>query len=181
MNGLRFHSTCIGLTIVLTIAACGGGGSGGSGGGSADLLAVKFLDPNDVNPEQENQAPQRAPLNQQILFQFSAPPPAGQVNGETIQIRDPVGFPVDGRYQVDGGTVVFTPKLPLKAASKAGSRVGNGENQTSRSHRLTRNSDLISDHGPIRGFFSRSAKAPAGFGREFSRRRRRRSFPAALW
>jgi len=116
---------CGGLGLV-SGAGCSGGGSRSNFAHSARLLAVEFLDPNDVNPEGDGAsganldlaaAPQSAPLTQQIRLQFSAPPDPARINTTVLSIVDAANLPVAGRFSFDGAAVTFTPRLPLRAVA----------------------------------------------------------------
>lgn len=97
------------------LAGCSGGGSGSGFQQSAALLAVEFLDPNDVNPEPtQSDAPQSAPLNQQIRFTFSAAPDPQRVNSTVLPILDEQEVPVPGTFTTEGAVVTFTPELPTR-------------------------------------------------------------------
>src|SRR5262245_37571245 len=85
------------------LAGCGGGGgSSGSFSTHANLLSVTFPDPSNVNSESTDSPPAAAPLLQQIVFTFDGSPDPNSVGSNTLQIRDPSGFPVPGRFVVDG-------------------------------------------------------------------------------
>ena len=112
------RSPSIPLTIALAglvLAGCsGGGGSGSSFQKVGELLTVEFPDPLDVNPEEDTDAPGTAPLNQQIVLRFSDAPNPDDVHRQHIRVQDAVGQPVEGRFDVDGATVTFTPALPTR-------------------------------------------------------------------
>ena len=114
------------------LAACSGGGGGGGTSFKAigSLLAVEFLDPNDVNGEGDDGsganldlglAPLTAPLTQQIRFTFSAAPDPTRINSTVMPILDANNIPVPGTYAVDGAVVTFTPTLPVRALSTTAS------------------------------------------------------------
>ncbi|MBM4015147.1 MAG: hypothetical protein FJ293_09325 [Planctomycetes bacterium] len=125
--------------MVVTALAAGGGlmscSGGGGGGGTSfksigSLLAVDFLDPNDVNSEGDagggaNQdlgvAPQASPLTQQIRFTFSAAPDPARINSTVLPILGADNIPVAGTYAVDGPVVTFTPTLPVRAIATTAS------------------------------------------------------------
>jgi hypothetical protein len=101
------------LAAVAMESACAPAGTTGSAR-TATLLSVEFLDPNDVNTEPPEAAPRAAPLNQEIRFTFSAAPDPARVNASVIPILDGDGLPVPGAWRVDGASVTFTPRLPLR-------------------------------------------------------------------
>ena len=105
--------------------ACSGGGGGGGTSFKAigSLLAVEFLDPNDVNSEGDDGAganldlgvaPQASPLTQQIRFTFIAAPDPSRIKPTVMPILDDRNIPVPGGYNVDGAVVTFTPTLPVR-------------------------------------------------------------------
>ena len=100
------------------VAACGPGGGGGGSGASFDksgqLVAVTFLDPQNVNVEAVDAAPTAAPLVQQIVFTFSGNPDPNKVGVQTFQVRDANNLPVAGHLDVTGNVVTFTPTLPTR-------------------------------------------------------------------
>ncbi len=111
---------CLGrvaIAVALGTAGCGPVGGSGARARSAALLAVEFLDPNDVNVEPVDAAPRAAPLNQEIRFTFGAAPDPARVNSTVLPIIDGDGMPVPGSYRVDGPLVTFTPALPLRTPS----------------------------------------------------------------
>ncbi len=112
MHGLSRWS----VVATLGLTACGGGGGGGSGDydGSGTLLAIEFADPEELNLEPLDTPPQDAPLLQQIVLRFSARPDPNRIHSTSIQVQDESGFPVAGRYTVDGEQVTFTPQLPTR-------------------------------------------------------------------
>ncbi len=109
------------------MTGCGGGGSGGGGKSSGDLLAVTFPDPSGVNASAQDQAPVAAPLNQQIVLEFTAAPRPSEVGPETVPVSDSLGQTVSGTYRVDGRRVIFVPRFPDREPSAAsGQAVNNG-------------------------------------------------------
>ncbi len=111
------------VCLLSCLAACSGGGSGSSAGRAGQLVAIEFPDPEDVNPEGLSTPPSAAPLNQQICFEFSEPPQAGQVGNETIQIRDSRGETPSGSFRVEGTRVIFTPNFPIRPVEVQGGLV----------------------------------------------------------
>ena len=106
----------------MSLALAGCDGFGVAGGRSshqptATLLSVEFLDPNDVNGEAIGDAPQSAPLTQQIRFTFSGNPDPNRVNSTVLPILDPSALPVPGKYDVVGPVVTFTPDLPMRGVT----------------------------------------------------------------
>ncbi len=109
--GLRLSPWFIAVSFLMV--ACGGGGGGRSFDREATLESIAFLDPWDVNLEEPSEAPQSAPLVQQIEFTFSGQPNPGQLDPRRIVIEDQsTGKRVAGTYEVTGHRVVFTPDLP---------------------------------------------------------------------
>ena len=99
------------------LAACSGGGGSSSFKATATLLSVEFLDPNDVNSEAIGDAPQSAPLTQQIRFTFSGDPDPNRINSTVLPILDASNLPVLGWYDVVGPIVTFTPSLPTRSVT----------------------------------------------------------------
>ena len=108
------------------VAGCGGGGGGGGGGSSkSTLLSISFPDPNDVNRNiPTTQPPTKAPLNQQIVFNFDQAPSPAQIHGDNLQILDASGFVVAGNFEVQLNKVVFTPELPVTPLARPGFQPG---------------------------------------------------------
>ena len=105
------------------LAGCGGGGGGSSSGGfdtHGKLLSVEFPDPSDVNPETTDTPPGAAPLLQQIVFTFDHKPDPNAVSSGSLQVRDESGFPVPGKFVVEGEVVTFTPQLPTRPVTISG-------------------------------------------------------------
>ena len=104
--------------LAAAVTACSGGGGGDAYVPTATLLALEFLDPNDVNREAApDDAPQSAPLTQQIRFTFSAAPDPARVHSTAISIVDEANIPVDGSWHIDGAVLTFTPRLPTRAVT----------------------------------------------------------------
>ena len=123
LPGLRAGGSASLVAIASALLACSGGGGGGGGSydKTAELLAILFPDPNDVNAEAEDAAPNLAPLVQQVVFNFSGRPDPNRISISTVQIRDASGFPVPGTFTVDGTSVTFTPALPTRPFTVSGS------------------------------------------------------------
>jgi hypothetical protein len=106
-----------GSLALLALVGCGGGGGGSSGSGfdsHGKLLAVEFPDPSDVNTEPVDTPPAQAPLLQQVVFTFDSNPDPNSIGNSSIQILDENGFPVPGRFVVEGPVVTFTPVMPTR-------------------------------------------------------------------
>ncbi len=114
-------SRLAGLLFLGLLLGCGGGG--GSSSGSFDsvgtLTGITFPDPEGVNATAVQVPPLAAPLVQQVEFTFSGNPRPSQVNAERLSIRDPSGFPVAGRFEVEANVVRFTPTLPRQTPTAA--------------------------------------------------------------
>ncbi len=118
-----------GAFVFLALSGCGGGGggSGGSFDAHGKLLSVEFPDPSDVNTEPTDTPPASAPLLQQVVFTFDANPDPNTISTSSIQIHDAGGFPVPGRFVVQGPVVTFTPQLPTRAVTvSADGAIDNG-------------------------------------------------------
>ena len=102
----------------LGVAACGGSGGTGSGPSAfarqATLLAIRFPDPNDINVEPEEVAPQSASVVQTVEFTFSGSPDPNRINSTVLSIVDAANQPVSGRFDVHGAIVTFIPDLPVR-------------------------------------------------------------------
>src|SRR5262245_46927701 len=97
------------VALIPLLMACGGGGGGGGSGGAdkhAQLLAVTFPDPNDVNAEPTDTPPAEAPLVQQVVLTFTGRPDPNLISVSTIQIRDAANLPVPGTFDVSGNEVI---------------------------------------------------------------------------
>jgi hypothetical protein len=78
---------------------------------------VTFPDPNDVNLETPDDAPQSAPLVQPVVFTFSDAPDPSRINATVLPILDEsTNLPVPGRYVIEDAVVTFVPDLPTRAA-----------------------------------------------------------------
>jgi hypothetical protein len=99
---------------VLLFVACGGGGGGSSAyDAHGVLLSVSFPDSSGAGGDESN-APDEAPLVQQVVFKFSGRPDPNLVDRLSLPIADAAGLAVPGRYDVEGDTVTFTPQLPTR-------------------------------------------------------------------
>ncbi len=120
----RLGGTRLGLTCaLLSLLQCGGGGSSSSSTKTGQLLAIQFPDPGGVNPQSRNVPPVAAPLNQQVVFEFSESPNPSQVGFETIPIRDTRGVLASGQFRVEGARVIFTPDFPRRPLQMVADKV----------------------------------------------------------
>ena len=96
------------------VCACGSGSSSSSRfDAHGALIAVRF--PNPQRPGlDETEPPFAASLIQPVVFEFDARPDPDLVSQDSLSVRDAFGFPVPGRYVVDGTRVTFTPSLPTR-------------------------------------------------------------------
>jgi len=67
-----------------------------------------------VNTEPVDTPPAQAPLLQQVVFTFDSNPDPNSIGNSSIQILDENGFPVPGRFVVEGPVVTFTPVMPTR-------------------------------------------------------------------
>ena len=110
----------VAVTVLALCSSCGGSSDSGSFARTAELIAVRFPDPQDVNPESEEFGPEHAPLLQTIEFEFSDAPDPEQVHRTHILVQDALGLPVSGSFEVSAEVVRFVPTLPLREAVALG-------------------------------------------------------------
>jgi hypothetical protein len=105
----RFAAGALAVLVAFAFAACGGGGGGGGNDQDQELSPLTMIDMNVGGTD-------GVALNQILRIEFSATIDPESVTPETIRIRlSPANAKqVDGVYQVDGNTVEFFPRLPVK-------------------------------------------------------------------